>query len=208
MVRRIAAQVLVVFLVCALGSARAEVPSEFKKIPQKPSAPPTFSGSPPNDPFHCQRIYEFGGKTYDCDSLVARDAQRLRAALGPVPEAVRELDEYRNARRMTENSAYVISGGIALAILGGVVGRVLGNSFKGSTIRDMSTFVGLWVGGNAFLFNLSFTRAGDEHIQHAVDLYNQARPDQPMGIQFSIPLGAGALIGLPEGSSQKKSGNQ
>ena len=164
--------------------------TEAIEVPTKPSAPPSFDLVAPKAIFGCQRKYTYKGHSYDCDSMVARDAERLRSIFNDVPGAVNELNEYQKTKQIAKNTAYVVSAGAAAILAGLLVGRVaFGAGNHASTLlRDVTSYAGIWIGTNGFLYNVALLRANEEHLDRAIDIYNQARPETPIGLQMTIPL--------------------
>ncbi len=205
---RTTCRLLVLLLLLEAAPARAEMPGapatpvsppggtptvqDYKRfegeIPQQPSAPPKITQPLGTQTFRCDRLYIFEGKTLPCDSFVRKDAENLRPIFKDTPAAIEELNEYQRQRRNIRNLAYVTSAGILVAIAGLFVSRP---AFSESEIRPGGYMIlsGLGLSAGSFIYSLSLTRTNELHLGRAVDIYNQAHPDNPIVLQFSTSIG-------------------
>lgn len=164
-------------------------------IPEKPSAPGLRPRQVPEDVFQCARYYSLNGKRLDCDSNVRRDGEKLRPILEPVPEAIAALNQYQRNRRSLKTAAYVGTGGILIAAAGWLVARAFFSNpgtteatSTGIVIRNMATLSGLSVSIGSVVYGLTLTRTNERNLGRAVDLYNAARPEQPIELQFTTGI--------------------
>lgn len=201
--RLLSAILALAMLVCFPGTARAASPAEnkplpdknieSKKVPTTPSAPPQLRPKGPADIYRCQRYFTYDGKVYGCDSNIGQDAERLRPILEPVPEAIAELDQYQGNRARIRTAAYVGTGGLLLMVLGNLISTRFYDSNNAPTdtsniIRSAALLGGAGVMAGSFVFALSYGRENEKHLGRAVELYNAARPNKPIELQFSTQI--------------------
>jgi len=189
---------LAAFSVSHLPSAWAVPHSkEEAEIPKAPSAPiPLKPTEPPDDAFRCARYLVYKGKRMDCDSNVRRDAERIRPILESVPSAVTELNIYQANRRSIRTSAYLASLGIVAVLVGMIIGspgvskQPGGAIYMNNGVPQVNTggyiaLGGLLLGVNSFIYGASLIRTNEDHLDRALELYNQAKPQDPLQIQVS-----------------------
>ncbi|MBI2711561.1 MAG: hypothetical protein HYX41_01685 [Bdellovibrio sp.] len=146
---------------------------EERDIPKKPSAPPELTERiPPNLP-HCERYFVYGGKKIECDSQLGGDAEMLRPIMRDVPAAIAELDAYQRANKNVRLAAYVGTGGVVSAILGGFVSQPLFDPATGAIKPGgYIVFGGIALAANALIYGLSLLKTNEIHIGNAVRIYN------------------------------------
>lgn len=161
-----------------------------KDLPQKPSAPPSFDHNhPPIDSFICPRLYVYRGKTLNCDSALAWDGENLRPILSDTPEALAELDAYQARRRNVQSLRYVGGAGALLALTGSILERTaLRDDPRRVVIRNIAVFGGLSIAAGSFAFSLALLRSNESRLGRAVQLHNQAKPKDPITLQFSTGI--------------------
>lgn len=166
--------------------------AEVSKVPTTPSAPPQLRPRGPADIYRCQRFFTYEGKVYGCDSDIGQDAERLRPLLEPVPEAIAELDSYQGNRARIRTAAYVGTSGLLMMAAGILVSSRFMENGKATDTSDLIRSIGL-IGGTgvmagSFIYALSYGRENERHLGRAIELYNTARPNKPIELQFSTQL--------------------
>jgi hypothetical protein len=162
-------------------------------IPQAPSAPPVLVQKIPLDPFRCQRKFVYQGKAYDCDTQVRRDGENLRPILKDVPEAVAELDTYQRGRRNLRYTAYTATLGLATALVGYIsnVATNEGRFRNGDLSLPFGSYLmlgGVLATSGSFVYGFSVYRTNESHLTEAVSLFNQARPNTPIALEFKTGI--------------------
>jgi hypothetical protein len=171
----------------AAGQASARAQSDEAGVPKKPSAPPTLGAKLPQDLFVCERTYVYRGKAIPCDSNVSFDGENLRPVLSQVPDSIKLLDTYQGNRKKVGFLAYTASAGLALLILGSLVSR----GYEGDTrivLRNVGLLSGLVFTGGSFIYGISLLNSNEGYLRDAVDVYNRARPQDPIELQLSTTV--------------------
>lgn len=162
----------------------AKIRGRSHRTPQKP---PQFDLQSDVEMVGCQRSFTWKNEVLPVDSYLTLDGEGLKVAVAEVPSAVAELEAYQKNRRFAQTAAYVGSFGLSVAVLGILLRKVMHNS-TGDTLRDVGVIggVGLTVGSIAFSYSILSTNEG--HLYRAVDDHNQAKPQQPIELQFSTGI--------------------
>jgi hypothetical protein len=172
------------------GSARerAVIDAAREGIPTTPSAPEIAPPRTDSGSIRCQRLILYRGKTLNCDSHLGPDAEKLRPILTEVPAALAELENYQKGRAQVRKLAY--AGGVGLGmILGGFLGsRLTSNASVARDYRTMGVGGGILVLGVTLLSGYSALGAASEHLGNAIKQVNQARPEDPIEIRFSLGI--------------------
>lgn len=160
---------------------------EAAQIPTQPSAPPKLAPlTRPNIP-QCERYFLYQGQRMECDSNVSRDANRLRPILEQVPESLDELNRYQERQKNLLSSAYFGSVGL-LAMLIGAALRNHVDETGGIRLSGVILIGGLVITGNSIVYAFSMNKANEIHLQNSVKTFNQAKPEQPIVLEFSSPI--------------------
>lgn len=180
--RSIGALLLLTLSVNSLAATSVAPPVAPKPIPQ----------SAPVNAFHCQRFFVYRGKALPCDSLLAQDGEGLRQVVQGVPAAVEELDIYEANRSRQRLLAYLGTAGALVGIFGFFLSRKhqyadesldpTGKALRTAGIIGLGTF-GLSLG-----IGLSTLSSNEKHIDNAIRFHNEARPNDPIQLQFSVAL--------------------
>jgi hypothetical protein len=156
------------------------------------SAPAPLPQSAPVNAFHCQRFFLYRGKAIPCDSHVAQDGQGLLEIMKDVPEAADEIRTYQANRTRQRLLAYTGTAGAMIAIVGLFLSRK--HQYEDKTIDPtgevLRTFglIGFGVMGLSLGIGLSTLSSNERHIDNAIQIYNEARPKDPIQLQFSVAL--------------------
>jgi hypothetical protein len=155
-----------------------------------PTAPPALKQPEIKDSFRYERRFLYKGKVLECDSNVQRDAERLRLIVADVPPALAELDTYQRNRQNVRTAAYVGSMGLIIALGGLLISKSFTDSNGNPTdtsnkVRGYSLAGGLGLTGISFIYGFSILSTNESHVDHAVQLHNQAHPDTPIELQFT-----------------------
>lgn len=148
-------------------------------VSQPPSAPPALSRRVPKETLSCTRQYVYQGKTLDCDSNLARDAENLRPVFQEVPAALKELDLYQATRRQVRGLAYTSTIGLVLIVTGYLLGREI-EGLDGIAIRNAVAGSGLVLTTGSVVFGFVSLRANEARLDQAIRLHNEAKPDRPI----------------------------
>lgn len=139
------------------------------------------------NPFRCDRLIKYRGKTLPCDSPLRRDGESLRSILEKSPEAIDELDRYQAGRNSMKFAAYTGTAGLVLLLGSELITNVFIPENEGARRQNTTrvlryTGAGLTVGG--ILFGLSALRSNEGHLQSAILKYNASQPDKPIEILY------------------------
>lgn len=141
----------------------------------------------------CHRNFIYREKTYDCDSTIRQDGENLRPILAQVPDAEILLDQYQLTHRNIKKLAYVGSIGLAIGIVGAIVSRGYytpegKDSNTSRLIRTASIIGGLTITTGSFITGFTISKSNEKRLINAVETYNQARPQDPIQLQFNTSL--------------------
>ena len=161
--------------------------SEEQDIPKQPSLPPPMAQPTAKFLYECERLYRHQGKTLSCDSPSQADGDKLRPLFQEVPSALEELELYQWNKRTLNRTAYLSSLGVAIALIGYAVNRP---AFQDGMIKPGGYLIlsGLGLSAASFAYGISVNRANEGHFKKAIENYNQARPDEPIELQLSVPF--------------------
>jgi hypothetical protein len=160
-----------------------ELREEENKIPKHTTTPPALSRTAPPDVFSCQRHFIYRGKTLDCDSNLHWDGEKFRSIVHEVPDAVAELDAYQANRRSVQTLAYVGSLGL-LSVLVGFFGARTKDGTDAARFRTLFMGAGLITMGASTGYSLYLLNSNESHLGNMIQSYNQARPADPIELQF------------------------
>lgn len=184
--------VLEALLLLAAAASAASPTSILKQeeavIPKNTTAPPSMRRTVPGEVLRCERHFIWKGKTFDCDSFYRVDGEGLRAILSDVPDAVAVLNSYQRQRRLLRTTAYIASGGIAVAAAAFFVSRFFMDQGSTTSVltRNVGVVSGLGIAVGAFTTGLVLIRTNESKMDEMVRIYNQAKPDTPIQLQFSM----------------------
>lgn len=120
----------------------------------------------------------------ECDSNLEADAAKLRPLFRDVPQALAELELYQQTRKDVRALAYTGSLGL-LVVLGGLVASRALEGPKAAEIRSVTAVMGLSLAGVSLFSGLTRLKTNERRLENAVDIYNQARPSDPIELRFS-----------------------
>ena len=173
----------------ARGARSVKKPDVARQgIPTEPSAPPSLTPRKAPGTIHCQRRFLYRGKMLDCDSNLEQDAERLRPIMQDVPAALAELDSYQHSKAKVRELAYGGGLGLGMALGGFIASRLTQDSSVARDYRLMGIGGGLIVIGATLISGLTTLAASSEHLGKAVKEYNQARPGDPIELQFTTGI--------------------
>ncbi len=159
---------------------KSSSPAEEADIPKATVAPPKLGMAAPEKPiFRCQRKIYYRGKILDCDSHHLQDGERLRSIVSGVPDAVKSLDTYQSNARKTQNVAYIATAGIAVAAIGWFMRDLFfdPNGHEQIIFRNTLGLIGLGAAAGSVTYGFIFLRKNEENLVKAIELYNQAKPE-------------------------------
>lgn len=175
------------------GGSRPPVKGSYEEqeaqIPTLPSAPLILIRNPPKYVPHCERYYVYKGTKLECDSNLGKDGERLREIMQDVPAAIAELNTYQENLSKIRLTAYVTSA----CVIGFLAGILISHPPVDPATNALrpGAYVMLGSAGIAFnsiIYGLSVQKTNETHLGNAVDLYNAARPDQPIELRFSTKV--------------------
>ena len=158
-------------------------------IPASPSAPPQLGNAAQIPSLGCQREFTFGGKIYALDSWHRKDGERLRPLLQGVPEALNELDSYQETPPRLRSAAFITTAGLLLLVTGLFLRQREGGN-SGPTIGNIAGLAGIGIAAGGVVYGVTLLTSNESYLERAVDLHNQARPNQPI----QLVVGARALF--------------
>lgn len=156
----------------------------------KPSAMIASRKKIMENPFRCDRLIKYQGKTFSCDSHLKRDGESLRSIMSDTPSAIEQLDIYQSNRRKVKYAAYTGTAGIAIALTNSLITKAFVSSDPAldkerrktaSTIRWAG--IGLSVG--SIVYGLSYLRSNETHLNNAIVRFNEAHPGKPIEVLFT-----------------------
>jgi hypothetical protein len=154
-----------------MRSSSAEIPSPI----QKPKVVV---------PLGCDRPFSYRGDVYSTDSAQAQDAANLKNFVKSVPEADATIAEYQNNREKSKISAYTGTLGLLIAMLA----PPISNQFTGpsrTAILAALRVSGIAIAAGGFFYSFTLLRSNESLLPKAVGQYNQAKPNDPIELQFS-----------------------
>jgi len=155
----------------------------------KPAVPTLGSNARkiPENPFRCDRLIRYRGKTLSCDSALRRDGDSLRSIVEDTPSALEELDRYQAGRNSIKFAAYSGSAGIVMLLTSSFLANVFISSSQ-PTARKTTAKILRWTGAGitigSITYGLSRLRSNEEHLNEAILKYNAAHLDHPIEILF------------------------
>lgn len=175
----------------ALSAEKTKGKDPILDLPKAPSSPPVFERPKEIKAFRCERKVIYRGQELPCDSNVSKDGENLRPILTQVPAAVAELDEYQGNRKNVRAAAYVGTAGLAIGLIGIIVMSSLTHedsgrlTLDGVAVRNILVFGGFGLAAGSAIHAFGSLQSNEEHFYKAVDLYNNARPNDAIQLQFA-----------------------
>jgi hypothetical protein len=176
------------FLILAWTALAGDLAFSDETAPRAPMAAPTAqSRKIPNNPFRCDRLIQYKGKTLPCDSALRRDGESLRAIMEHNPDALEELDQYQAGRNSVKYSGYVGTAGVIIALTGSWVANLFIDNSRQTARHDVAQVLrvaGFTITVGSVVFGLSALRSNESHLQNSIMKYNASEPDQPIEVMF------------------------
>ncbi len=160
------------------------VKKEEQALPSAPSKPPALYRAPPEERRHCGRIILYKGEHIDCDSELYQDGERLRPLIADLPEAVAALDTYQRNRRSLRPFAYAGTAGLLLALSSSIFPKLIPGAEESGTVRTLIAATGIGITAGSVLYGMHFLSENEKHLQRAIELHNQAKPDSPIELMI------------------------
>lgn len=135
------------------------------------------------NPLICERPFKYKDQLYPTDSPQAQDAANLRAFVSSVESSKKLLDDYQSNRKKSTISAYTGTVGLALFLLSGPISKLAKGS--SSALKSAMTLGGLSLAAGGFIYSFALLKGNETLIQQSVQEYNQAKPNDPIQLQFS-----------------------
>lgn len=160
-----------------------------RKIKPKTVTPPKLGRPIPDNPFKCDRLIKYNGKTLPCDSHLKRDGENLRAIFAGTPDSISALDRYQKNRRSIRFAAYTGTTGIAIALLSAPIASLFVKNdathvTQYKRAQDITRWGGIGITAGSVLYGLSVLKTNESNLDYAILRYNQTHPDKPIEILF------------------------
>ena len=144
---------------------------------------------PTENPFRCDRLIKYDGKTLPCDSHLRRDGENLRAILSDTPDAVSALDRYQRNRRKIRFAAYTGTLGFATTVFSSSISSLFtkndaSNSKDFDRTQKIVRYSGLGVLFGSIFYGLGVLKANESNLDQAILKFNESHPDKPIEILF------------------------
>lgn len=166
------------------STANAYGPDE----PLRTEAPPKLGQSIPINPFRCDRLIRYNGKSFSCDSALTRDGENLRPILTDNPSALEMLDKYQDNRRKLKYTAYVGSLGIVMALASKWVGDLVVPDSRGTEAQERAQkwvrYGGIGITLGAIVYGLAELNSNERNLDEAIIRFNQSHPDKPIEVMY------------------------
>lgn len=154
-----------------------------------PTRPPTMGKKIPDNPFRCDRLIKYRGKTLPCDSHLKRDGENLRSILQDTPEALEKLDLYQKNRKKVAFAAYTGTAGLAIAVTNGLIAKLFvpkdpGRDRERKQTENAIRWTGIGLSVGSVIYGLSYLKSNEENLNDAIIRFNDAHPDRPIEVLF------------------------
>lgn len=170
-----------------LPTGAAVIRAEEADIPRTTTQPEALGASGLPEVIRCERQFLWKGRTYECDSYFRRDGEGLRKIVGDVPNAVALLNSYQRVRRNVQIAAYTATSGLAVGGLAFLGSRLLfaPGDINAQSFRNIGIGAGLGIILASFVTAAVLQTSNERKLDEIVEVYNQARPDSPLILQFT-----------------------
>lgn len=168
-------------------SASAQEPAAGSKSPSsgRVYTPPSLGRPVPENPFQCERLLRHKGQILSCDTHMSNDGEGLRPIFKNTPEALDELDLYQRNRKRVRIGGYTGTFGIFLFLANPLIANlVTSDQSKRDSLKTTLRFTGLGITLGSAVYGISYLKANEEHLNRAVERYNDKNPEQKIEFLF------------------------
>lgn len=141
----------------------------------------------PENPFRCDRLIKYRGRTLPCDSALRRDGESLRSIMESTPEAIDELDAYQSGRNSIRFAAYTGTAGLVMALTSSMLADVFVSKDRPDSREDTAKILrlsGIGITLGSVVWGYSHLRSNEDHLKLAIIKYNATHPDRPIEVLF------------------------
>ncbi len=149
-----------------------------------PQVPGEITKPPKIIPLGCERPFIYRDEVYSADTPQAQDASQLKKVIQTVPEADAIMQEYQENRIKSRISAFTGTAGLLLVLFG----RFVGTGWA-PDLHNVMQISGETLAACGFVYSFTLLRTNEYLIPKAVETYNQAKPNDPVQIQFNMSWG-------------------
>lgn len=135
-------------------------------------------------PLGCDRPFTIHGETYSADSPQAQDASTLKYFVQSVPESNSILEEYQEHRAASKTGAYIGTLGVVMFLFSNAIGNQF-NAASKTSVTNALRVGGICLATGGFFFTFAYLHENEHLIPKAVEAYNQAKPNDPIELQFT-----------------------
>ena len=135
-------------------------------------------------PLGCERPFLYRGEIYSSDPPQVQDASTLKYFVREVPDAEALLKDYQENRKRSRMSAYSGTFGLILALLSTPISHLITKS-NPDRVGKILHFAGFGLAAGGFIYSFTLLRLNESLIPKSVEAYNQAKPNDPIELQFS-----------------------
>ena len=132
----------------------------------------------------CERSFIYQGKTYACDSLHKKDAEKLRTFFKNDPEAIRSLEIYQKNRKTARVAAYTGTIGILLILSGLIFSPKLPSDRAHSRFKAAAVWGGTALTAGSFIYSFGRLKSNENNLENAINAYNKNHSDDPITLKF------------------------
>jgi hypothetical protein len=141
------------------------------------------------NPFRCDRLIKYQGKSFPCDSHLKRDGESLRSIMIDTPSALEEIDTYQRNRRKVKYAAYTGSAGILIALTNSLTVKLFVPSGpehdkERKNVSSSIRWGGIGLSLGSVIYGLSYLRSNETHLSKAIIRFNESHPDKPIEVLF------------------------
>lgn len=155
-----------------------------------PARPAIIGRKIPDNPFRCDRLIKYKGKTLPCDSHLKRDGENLRSILQDTPEALEKLDLYQKNRRRVRFAAYTGTAGVVIALTNGLIAKLFvpkerrGDQNRVENAETAVRWAGIGLSVGSLIYGVSYLKSNEQNLNDAIVRFNTAHPDRPIEVLF------------------------
>ncbi len=177
-------------LLCTVSiPLHAAEPKKRAPVETKPSEMIAARKKVMENPFRCDRLIKYQGKSFPCDSHLKRDGESLRSVMLDTPSALEEIDTYQRNRRNVKYAAYTGTAGVLIALTNSLTVKLFVPSSPERDKERRSTasanrWGGIGLSQGSVIYGHSYHRSNETHLNNAIIRFNEAHPDKPIEILF------------------------
>lgn len=175
---------LVISLILPSSIAIAAETSEPPRAPCQTGIPSPLRKPKDIVPLGCDRPFSYRGEIYSVDSPLSQDASTLKYFVKDVGASNQLIEEYQSNLKDSKTSAYIGTLGILMFVFSNLIGKQF-SSGSSQAVTQAFRIGGASFALGGFFFTYSSLNQNENLIPKAVEAYNQAKPNDPIELQFS-----------------------